>query len=173
MRLIFMSGISEDELLKLIYCCGVLEERVAEAYRHMAERAGDLILRAVLGYVADDSRKHADALRNMAAALGAGAPDPEECRRVAGELWAITMRGVERELAQTSRLSREDLASIIESLADLESAVMEEYLMMLQAEAIKMLLEDRPEANCLKKIIEWIAEDEKRHAQILEALKGR
>jgi acyl-CoA reductase-like NAD-dependent aldehyde dehydrogenase len=83
------------------------------------------------------------------------------------------MRGVERELAQTSRLSREDLASIIESLADLESAVMEEYLMMLQAEAMKMLLEDRPEANCLKKIIEWIAEDEKRHAQILEALKSR
>jgi rubrerythrin len=50
---------------------------------------------------------------------------------------------------------------------------MEEYLMMLQAEAMKMLLEDRPEANCLKKIIEWIAEDEKRHAQILEALKSR
>jgi rubrerythrin len=80
---------------------------------------------------------------------------------------------VERELAQTSRLSREDLASMIESLADLESAVMEEYLMMLQAEAMKMLLEDRPKANCLKMIIEWITEDEKRHAQILEALKSR
>jgi len=83
------------------------------------------------------------------------------------------MQGVERELAQNSRLSREDLASMIESLADLESAIMEEYLMMLQAEAIKMLLEARPEANCLKMIIEWMAEDEKRHARILEALKSR
>ena len=168
-----MSGISGDELLKLIYCCGVLEERVAEAYKHMAERAGDSILKAVLGYIADDSWKHADALKSMAAALGAGAMDLEECRRVAGELWATTMRGVDRELAQTSRLTREELASMIESLADLESAVMEEYLMMLQAEAIKMLLEARPEANCLKMIIEWIAEDEKRHARILEALKSR
>jgi len=49
---------------------------------------------------------------------------------------------------------------------------MEEYLMMLQAEAIKMLLEAKPEARLLKMIIEWIAEDEKRHAQILEALKS-
>jgi hypothetical protein len=38
---------------------------------------------------------------------------------------------MERELAQTSRLSRENLASMIESLADLESALMKEYLMML------------------------------------------
>jgi len=168
-----MSGISGDELLKLIHCCGVLEERVAEAYKHMAERAEDPILKAVLGYITDDSWKHADALKSMAAALGAGVLDLEECRRVAGELWATTMQGVERELAQNSRLSREDLASMIESLADLESAIMEEYLMMLQAEAIKMLLEARPEANCLKMIIEWIAEDEKRHARILEALKSR
>jgi rubrerythrin len=36
-----------------------------------------------------------------------------------------------------------------------------------------MLLEARPEANCLKMIIKWIVEDEKRHAQILEALKSR
>jgi hypothetical protein len=55
-------------------------------------------------------------------------------------------RGVEREPAQASRLSKEDLASMIESLIDLESAVM---------------------------IIEWMAEDEKRRAQILEALKSR
>jgi len=41
-----MSGISGDELLKLIHCCGVLEERVAEAYKHMAERAEDPILKA-------------------------------------------------------------------------------------------------------------------------------
>jgi hypothetical protein len=54
-----MGGIGGNEPLKLIYCCGVLEERVAEAYKHMTERAGDSILRAVLGYVADDSRKHA------------------------------------------------------------------------------------------------------------------
>jgi hypothetical protein len=74
------------------------------------------------------------------------------------------------ELMQIGKLSREDLASMIDSLTDLESVVMED-LMMLQAEAIKILLEAKPETSCLKMIIEWIAEDGKRHMQILEALK--
>ncbi|MEM3921302.1 MAG: hypothetical protein QXG25_00220 [Nitrososphaerota archaeon] len=168
-----MSGISWDELLKLIYCCGVLEDQVSEAYRHMAGRAEDPILKAVLNYVSSDSRKHSEVLKNIALALGAGMPSFDECKRVAGELWAQTMRGVERELEQTDKLSRKDLAFMIESLAELESAVMEEYLMMLQAEAIKMLLEAKPEARLLKMIIEWIAEDEKRHVQILEALRSK
>jgi hypothetical protein len=166
-----MSSVSEGVLLKLIHCCGVLEERVAEAYKHMAERSVDSVLKAVLTYVASDSRKHAETLKSVAAALGAEMSELEECRQVAGELWAATMRGVELELMQIGKLSREDLASMIDSLTDLESVVMEEYLMMLQAEAIKILLEAKPETSCLKMIIEWIAEDEKRHMQILEALK--
>jgi len=168
-----MCSVSKDELLKLIQCCAFLEERVSEAYKHMAKRAEDPALKALLSYVASDSWKHAETLKNVATALGGEMRDLGECEQVAGELWAAVMRGVENELAQTGKLSREDLASIVDSLTNLESAVMEEYLMMFQAEAIKMLLEGYPEADSLKMIMNWIAEDEKRHAQILMTLKGR
>jgi hypothetical protein len=51
------------DLGKFLYCSSLLEEKIANAYGHIAELVDDRLIRGLLGFIARDSFKHANVLR--------------------------------------------------------------------------------------------------------------
>lgn len=166
-----MSGTSRESLAKFIYCCSFFEEKVARAYGHMAELMKNDAVACLLAFIARDSFKHADCLRRIGEILSAGVKaDYDECEEVLGKIWRSAVMEVEAILDR-KEIRSEDLASIIRGLERIEGFAAEEYLMVLQIKLFELMAKDlKVDIGCLKALLEWIIEDERRHESILKMI---
>ncbi|MEM2384325.1 MAG: hypothetical protein QXX99_02245 [Candidatus Bathyarchaeia archaeon] len=156
-----------------LYCSSLLEEKVAKAYEHIAKLINDKIVSCLLRYIAHDSFKHAECFRLMAELLSHGGDVHfEDCIRVWGESWLTTIKDAEK-IMEKSEISPVEIRSIINGLEKIERFAAEEYLTALYAKIIE-LVADKEGVNLgpLKTILNWIIEEENKHRQILEIIRG-
>jgi len=161
------------DLDKFLYCSSLLEERIANAYGHIAELVGDRLIRGLLGFIARDSFKHAECFRMVGEWLyGSVEVCFEDCGEVWGETWKTLMTDAEKFLNK-SAISSMELVSLIKGLMKLESFVAEEYLTVMHVKLVELMADEaKLDLENFRTLLEWIIDDEKRHEQILKMIEN-
>jgi rubrerythrin len=160
------------ELVRFLFCCGLVEEKVSNAYRSLASRLDDVVAKILLEYIADDSLKHSKILLGVSNHLGVRDVDLEECRKIVGLTSIRIIEDAEKVIAGENKVSMKEIAFEFDNLIDLERYFGEEYFSILQLKLLEALLEfEEVELGLLKEVLEYIIEDEKRHEKILQAIK--
>jgi len=160
------------ELVRFLFCCGLVEGRISDAYRSLASRLNDDVVKTLLEYIADDSLKHSKILLGVSNYLGVRDVDLEECGRIVGSTTTHMIEDAEKVIAGVGKVSVEELQSTFDNLVDLERYFGEEYFSMIQLKLFEALLEfEKIEIGLLREILEYIVEDERRHERILNAIK--
>jgi len=163
--------LSEDveTIAKFLYCSSVLEEKVANAYRSLAERVEDQLVKSLLLYVSTDSLKHSTILR----AIGEGliknlGVEVEDCENILGEIWRKLVMLAGEETLKEEKVESAELVSLADKIAEFESFVGEEYLTTLHLKVVSLMADElKVDLGDLKDILGWIAEDEERHEKIV------
>lgn len=162
-----------EELLKFLFCCGLVEERISNAYKSLASRIDDVYVKLLLEYISDDSLKHSRILIGVSRYLGVENVDLEECGRIVGSVALRIIEDAERTASKTDRITVDKLLSEFDDLVDLEKYFGEEYLNMIQLKLLEATIEqEKIEVGFLKEILEYITEDERRHEKILKTIKS-
>ncbi len=160
------------ELSKLLYCCSLLERKVAKAYEHIAKLIDDENISSLFIFIAYDSLKHAEYFKKINESLMISKEiNFEECEEILGECWRSAINSAEKILKK-DKIDIKEIISLIDELKQLESFAGEEYLMILYIKYAELLL-DNIISIPTKTIFEWIIEDEKRHEKILEIIRNR
>lgn len=160
-------------LAKLLYCFGEMERYISQAYRSLASRVDDGLVKIVLEYIADDSMKHSNFLLNAARSIG----DPGDCvaelREIVGPLATLIIEDAKKIVAETGKIPAEKIVKELERLADLEKFFGEEYFMAMMGNVI-LAYEDVEGMNLgtVRTILEYLVEDEKRHENLLVLLRS-
>ncbi|MDI9619292.1 MAG: hypothetical protein QFX33_00505 [Candidatus Nezhaarchaeota archaeon] len=164
---------SKGWLAEMLCCCSLLEDFVAKAYRRIALLVADRDVKLLLRYLANDSLKHARTLSDMSKRLSAKVNvNPEKCSKLMGEAWMNAFKDAERWLSRKEKVGAEELLALIASMEAIEKLAGEEYLMVINAKLLESLLEEHGlKFKHYKAILEWIAEDEKRHEAIMKAVR--
>lgn len=164
----------EIDLARFLQCSSILEERVANAYKHLADRVENTTAKSLLQYIIHDTYKHSEVLRDIGNTIARlEATNGEDYERTWGKVWKALVTDSMQELSQKDKITNKDLASHIDAMKNLENHLAEEYLTTLHTKTVKLIAQqhDIDLGNC-NTILEWIAEDEKRHEQILTMIKN-
>ncbi len=157
-----------EMLSKILLCLSSLEEKVAQAYQALAEGAESPLAKAILIFISKDSFKHAAVLQALGSAIAHKTEiDFNECSSLIGEQWSEIVREAE-EIMQSRSLT----SSTMKKLEALEGFAGEEYYTIIELEALEMLArEAKLDLSKVKMLLDWIAEDERRHEQLLKMLR--
>ncbi|MBC7112660.1 MAG: hypothetical protein H5T34_01340 [Candidatus Methanomethyliales bacterium] len=163
----------KKELARLIYCSGLLEEKLAKVYGNLATSVSDDLIKCLFRYIALDSNKHAEFFKLLSEWLGASVgPSFEECGEVWGKKWSDVMYDAELLLSK-SKITSEEISSLISNLERLEGAVAEEYLTIMHIRLVEIMAEEEKiDLKYCKEILEFIVEDENKHERILKTVKN-
>ncbi len=171
--MVFESLKGREELLKFLFCCGLVEERISNAYKSLASRIDDEYVKLLLEYVSDDSLKHSRILKSVSRYLGVEEVDLDECSRIVGSVILCIIEDAERIASRTDIITVDKLTSEFDDLVNLEKFFGEEYFNMIQLKLLEAIIEqEKIEVGFLKEILEYIIEDERRHEKILKAIKS-
>jgi len=168
--------LSEDleTIAKFLYCSSVLEEKVAYAYRSLAERVEDSLVESLLLYVSTDSLKHSTILKAIGKELSRNLEvEIEDCEKILGNIWGKLVMLAEKETLKEEKVESGELASLADKMAEFESFVGEEYLTTLHLKVISLIADMlKVDLGELKDILEWIVEDEERHEKIVTMIRN-
>ena len=162
------------DLGRFVYCSGLLEEKVAKAYNHVATLVDDGLIKCLLVFISKDSLKHAESFKAISRWLATDVDsDFEACAEVWGEKWRSLVNDTKR-VQRKEKIRPEELGAMIDDLERFEGLVAEEYLTVLHVKLVEVIAKERGiDLSHCKNILEWIIEDEKKHEQILKMIKER
>lgn len=162
-----------QDLLKFLYCCGLLEEYISNAYKSVASRVDDEFVRVFLEYISNDSLKHSRILIGISKFFGVKDIELLECEKIVGSIAMKAIEDAKRTAAEVGTVPLEKLAQEFDKLINLEKYFGEEYIMIIHLKLIKSLLEhEKIEFEFLREVIEYIIKDEERHEKILRIVKS-
>lgn len=167
------SPLTRDEVAKYAYCCSILEDAVARAYRRMAFSIVEKDVKPLLLHIAYDSLKHSKVLREIAKDLSAKSKvDLEACQKQMGEAWKKAVESAMAMVFREKKIGAEELLTMIDDMERIEGFAGEEYLMLINSRMLQVVLhEDERGLELYKKVLELIAKDEELHASILRKIK--
>jgi rubrerythrin len=163
---------TKKEIAQYLYCSSILEENVATAYESFANRTENPIIEPLLLFISYDSLKHSEVLRKLSQNITITEPTIEDCEKILGKAWKNAVAQAHRETLKKEKIVDQELASLIDKMIDFESFVGEEYLAVLQLKTLELVAKGSEiDLEGLKRILEWIIEDEERHEIILARIK--
>jgi len=163
----------KKDLARFLQCSSILEERVANAYTHLADRVENATVKFLLQYIIHDTSKHSEVLRDIGNTLAKFEVNAKDCERTWGEVWKTLITDSTQEFSQKSKITKKELVSYIDAMKNLESYFAEEYLTTLHTRTIKLIAQHHHIDLCnYNTILEWIAEDEERHKETLTMIKN-
>lgn len=161
-----------EDLGKFLHCSSLLEGCVAKAYEHIAKLISDRFVSCLFKYIARDSFKHAECFRLMAEILSNDLEVcSDECVKIWGEAWSTLMNNAEKVLSK-NEISLNEISYLVRELERLEVFAAEEYLTVLHAKIIELIMEEgKMNLGHYRTILKWIIEDEEKHRQILKIIE--
>lgn len=163
----------EKDLARFLQCSSILEARVANAYKHLADRVKNTTAKFLLQHIIYDTFKHSDMLRGIGNTVARLKVNAEDCEGIWGEVWKALIEDSIRELSQKNKITNREFASHIDAMKKLESYFAEEYLTTLHTRTIKLIAQQHHiDLGSYTTILEWIVEDEKRHEQTLAMIRN-
>lgn len=163
----------KKDVASFLQCSSILEERVASAYKHLADRVENTKVKFLLQYIIHDTFKHSEILKEIGNMIARLEVKAEDCERTWGEVWKTLFTDSMRELFKKDKITNKELASHIDAMKNLESYFAEEYLTTLHTRTIKLIAQHyHIDLGSYNTILEWIVEDEKRHEQTLAIIRN-
>jgi rubrerythrin len=163
---------TKEYIANYLHCSGILEEKVADAYASFADRTKNPTIKTLLLFIALDSQKHSRILKTLSQGITKTEPTTEKCQEILGKAWKTSIIQAQQETLKKQKITSKELASLIDKMVNFESFVGEEYLTTLHLKTLELIAKDKEiDSISLKKILEWIVEDEERHEIIMARIK--
>jgi len=163
-----MSGIIVFE--RQVLSLAILEKELYQLYTNIAQKVEDVSARALFSYIATDSLKHSTILATIIDEVNGTKASEQDCDPNIRHNKAV-IKTLSQDIAKFRSIDREDLISLLESLAGFEVMLLNEYKKAFHLEYVKdpeytPKSDDETELN----IFTLIVEDEERHQKILSTI---
>ena len=150
---------------------GLMERELFELYNKLSERVEDLSAKTLFTYIASDSLKHSTVLVKIIEEAGGSKLKEQDCdENIRYHIDLI--KALSTDILRTKKVGREELLSIIDTLAGFETLLFDEYAKAFHVDTTKLTEEDEdPDKNESDlSIFSLIVKDEDLHKQILLSL---
>ena len=157
-----------SQVEKAFRCLARIEAYTAQLYMELSLKAPDPEASSIFLFIALDSSKHSRVFKKFS--QESSRVTSSECKRILGQVYSDTcklLRRIRRETKDKVKLDNIEFLGVLEKLLMFESSVGEEYLTLISARELMHLVS--PEE--VKTLLRLIAEDEERHAKLIEQLK--
>ena len=153
----------ERQILSL----GLIERELYQLYTNLSEKVEDLAAKSLFAYIATDSLKHSTILVTIIEEVGGSRVKEKDCNEnIRYNLELITT--LSTDVSKRQKIGREELISLIDTLAGFESLLYDEYSKAFHLETTRFMKDERSknlESNL--DIFSLIVDDEDLHKRIL------
>ncbi len=168
-EVVLMIGITfvERQMVSL----GLMERELFELYTKLSLKVEDLSSKTLFAYIASDSLKHSTVLVRIIEEAGGSKLKEQDCD--ANIRYHIDLiKALSTDISRTKKIDREELLSIIDTLAGFETLLFDEYAKAFRVDTTKLIEEDEdPNKNEYDiNIFSLIVKDEDLHKEILLSL---
>lgn len=170
-----LKGGSPEYMASFLNCLSNLEGKVSQLYDVLASKVEQPLIKALLLYIAVDSKKHAVTLKTVSESIAKSEVAPRDCEKMLGEVWHISS-DFRKEISAIERISEEKLTEFAERLTMLEGLFSEEYNVFVQLKTLTLMSKEISQLynvniEQLKSVFSLIIEDEEHHRKILGNVK--
>ena len=163
-------------IANLINCLSALENNTSLLYKALVDRIELPLVKSLIHTLVQDSQKHSTILKSISETLSKKSEKPRDCEKNIGEAWR-NVDNLHKEIAGREKLTEQELSQLLEKLAILESIIGEEYYIFVQLKTLTLMVNEIKQIyaidlGSLKGIFGGIINDEERHREILETVKG-
>ena len=150
------------DIRKVVLCYALSERLMADVYELASNKSNDPALKALLRYMAIDSRKHEYIFRMIAEQYGMWVINESECSRVSGLIYGLigSLKEAKEEVKKAS--SDEDIKRAIKDL--------EEMQRILGGSEIDRIVEGLTgeEREVFMKLLVLIKSDQEKHEKLIK-----
>ena len=155
-------------------CLSILESQTSLLYKNISDKIEAPLIKTLLKEIEMDSQKHSMLLKGVSESIAKPKGNQKGCSKSSETLQ--TTERLLKEVAGIKRISSEDLIQLSETLETLESAMSEEYYMLVQMKTLQMMMKEinqiyNIDLYNVKDIFMSIINDEDHHREILETIK--
>ena len=153
----------ERQILSL----GLMERELYQLYANLSEKVEDLAAKALFTYIATDSLKHSTILVKIIEEAGGSRVREQDCdENIMYNIELIT--ALAKDISKRKIIGREELISLIDTLAGFEKLLYDEYSKAFSLETTRFMEDERNKSHESDlDILSLIVDDEDRHKRIL------
>jgi hypothetical protein len=155
-------------------CLSILESQTSLLYKSISDKVETPLIKTLLKEIEIDSQKHSMLLKGVSQSIAKPKGNQKKCSK--GSETLQTTERLLKEVGGLQRISSEDLIRLSEILETLESAMSEEYYILVQMKTLQMMMTEinqmyNIDLYNVRDIFMNIINDEDRHREILETIK--
>ena len=165
---VLMIGITfvERQMVSL----GLMERELYELYTNLSSKVEDLAAKTLFVYIASDSLKHSTVLVTILEEAGGSKLKEQDCDETIRYNIDL-IETLSADIARTKKVGREELLSIIDTLAGFETLLYDEYAKAFHIDTTKLVEDEDPDKNESDlSVFGLILKDEDLHKRILLSL---
>ena len=149
---------------------GLMERELYQLYTNLSSKVEDLVAKALFAYIASDSLKHSTVLVKIIEEAGGSKLKEHDCdENIRYNIDLIST--LSSDVSRTKLVGREELLSIIDTLAGFENLLYTEYAKAFHIDISQLMEEEKPDADESDlNIFSLIVNDEDLHKRILLSL---
>jgi len=153
------SKVEEKNIAKLLFCSRILEEKIAQVYQALAERATNIQISRLVMYISGDSKKHSMMLQVLSGSIEKLDTNELKCKDMMDEAWNNVERSVREEVYSIPE--KDDLAPLIKDMTSFESCIGEEDLSSPQVFLTVLVAEQSDiDISQIENTLDWIVQGE-------------
>jgi hypothetical protein len=163
-----------DKIVEYLNCLSILENQTSLLYKRLGDKIEIPLIKTLVKEIELDSKKHSLLLEGVSESIGSPKATQKECSNNNKTLQTISK--LLKEVAKVEKFTSEDLKKLSEIFITLESAMGEEYLLLVQMKTLERMTKFINEKYSIdltkiKSIFLKIMADEERHIEILQTIK--
>lgn len=149
---------------------GLMERELYELYTNLSSKVEDLPAKTLFAYIASDSLKHSSVLVKIIEEAGGSKIKESDCdENIRYNIDLIN--SLSTDISRTKKIGREELLSVIDTLANFETLLFDEYAKAFRVDTTQLIEDEDPDKNEQDlSVFSLIVKDEDLHKQILLSL---
>jgi hypothetical protein len=153
-----------------ILSMGLMERELYQLYNNLSEKVEDLAAKSLFTYIATDSLKHSTILVTIIEEAGGSRVKEQDCDPTISYNIEL-IKTLSKDISKKHTINREELISLIDTLASFESLLHDEYskAFCLQTTRLEKTERGKTDDSNLN-IFSLIIDDENLHKRILSSI---
>ena len=148
---------------------GLMERELYQLYTNLSSKVEDLAAKTLFAYIASDSLKHSTVLVKIIDEAGGSKLKESDCDETIRYNIDL-INSLSTDISRTRKVGREELLSIIDTLAGFETLLFDEYAKAFRVDTNQLMEEDTDKNEVDLSVFSLIVKDEDLHKQILLSL---
>lgn len=149
---------------------GLMERELYQLYTNLSSKVEELPAKTLFAYIASDSLKHSSVLVKIIEEAGGSKLKEHDCDETIRYNIDL-IKTLSTDISRTKNVGREELLSIIDTLAGFETLLFDEYAKAFRVDTTQLIENKDPDKNENElSVFSLIVKDENLHKQILLSL---